>query len=207
MRRRPDFLRNIVNRALADSALPRQVVEEIRQQVGRAEDRYRFHSFGGNIERLAEYIMSEDFDQLILALKSDRSGNGLKVLESILNEALQAYGDIPRVRKAIEARLQQLHGGTLPVTAKLETLLAEVKRAEKHGAVIRLDKKAATLIVEVPGILRVEVAVSDSGELVATYTLKARARHRNVAETAKLINRLVEAAAGIRDSGQDTAAS
>ena len=200
MKRRPDFLRNIVNRALADSTLPRQVVEEVRQQIGRAEDRYRFHSFGGEVERLAEYLMSEDFDQLILTLKSDRSGNGLRVLENILGEALQAYGDMPRVREAIEARLRQLQSGTLPATAKLESLLAELKRAEKMGAIVRLDKRAGKLVVEVPKMLKVEVTVNGSGELVATYTLQAEARHRSIAEAADLVNTLVEVASRIREN-------
>ena len=105
--RKVDFLRQIVNRVLAESQLPRQVVEDVRRMVGRAEDKYKFSAFGGDIRRLADYISSREFDDLVNLLKG---ADALNVLIEILERAKEAYRDYPEVVKAIEERLEEIKG-------------------------------------------------------------------------------------------------
>ncbi|MET1101707.1 MAG: hypothetical protein ABWW69_04435 [Pyrodictiaceae archaeon] len=105
MARKPDFLRQIVNRILAESRLPSQVVDDIRKQIAYAEERYKFSSFGGNVEKLADYILSKDFDTLIQSFKS---ANGIEELKRIMTKAMEAYKDVPSVVEAIEKRLKEI---------------------------------------------------------------------------------------------------
>ncbi|RUM47327.1 MAG: hypothetical protein DSY37_02760 [Hyperthermus sp.] len=110
---RKDFLRHIVNRVLASSGAPRQLIDEIRQQVGKAEDKYKFHAFGGNVRRLAEYLNSSDFDQLLLYVKAEKTGKGREVMKRILDETLKAYMDLDEVVRAVKKRLEELEGETV----------------------------------------------------------------------------------------------
>ena len=65
-----DFLRHVVNYVLSSRTdIPRQVVDEVRGKVEKAEEKYNFSAFGGDVTELAEYIKSNDFDELIKTLK------------------------------------------------------------------------------------------------------------------------------------------
>ena len=190
-RQRRDFLRHIVNRVLAESTLSRQLVEEIRQQIGRAEDRYRFHSFGGDVRRLADYLESSEFDQLILAARSDKTGNGVAVLEAILEEAIREYGDIPEVRRAAEKRLKELREGDMRAS-KLDYFLQEARRLEKLGASIAFDEGKRVVKIVVPGVLEARVS-EDDGELRLVYRVEGSVEASSVVEVYEALRRLVEA--------------
>ncbi len=142
--RRIDFLRHIVNRVLASSKVSQQIIDDIKKAVGRAEDRFKFDAFSGDIRRLADYIRSRDFNDLVNILKS--TPEGLDVLRRILEEAKKAYSDIPEVVEAIEQRLKELGE---PVKGEIRReqpirRLAE-KLQEKGFRVIRVDEKEALI--------------------------------------------------------------
>ncbi|MET1128972.1 MAG: hypothetical protein ABWW70_06610 [Thermoproteota archaeon] len=108
MGKRKDFLRHIVNYILASTDVPRQVAEDIKRLVGKAEDKYKFDAFSGNPQMLAAYLRSTDFDDVIAAARSDTSGRAIKALKAILEEAMQAYADLSDVVSAIKQRLSEL---------------------------------------------------------------------------------------------------
>ncbi|NOZ88812.1 MAG: hypothetical protein GXO15_02685 [Crenarchaeota archaeon] len=147
--KRKDFLRHIVNRVLASPDAPKQIVDDIRRLVGRAEDKYKFHAFGGDVRRLADYIRSREFEDLIMVAKSDRSGKGVEILRRILEEAKKAYSDIPEVVQAIEERLKQLEAGEAEVGEARGKPLEKVREAlgelSKLGVALDYDEKSEAL--------------------------------------------------------------
>ncbi len=149
--RRKDFLRHIVNRILASPDAPKQIVDDLRRAVGQAEDKYKFHAFGGDVRRLADYLRSRDFDDLIMIAKSDRSGKGLEVLKRILEEAKKAYSDIPEVVQAIEERLKQLREEGVEAAARkkpLERLAESLEELTKLGASVKYESGQDVLEVK-----------------------------------------------------------
>ncbi len=147
--KRKDFLRHIVNRVLASPDAPKQIVDDIRRLVGRAEDKYKFHAFGGDIRRLADYIRSREFEDLIMVAKSDRSGKGVEILRRILEEAKKAYSDIPEVVQAIDERLKQLEAGEAEVGEARGKPLEKVREAlgdlVKLGVALDYDEKSEAI--------------------------------------------------------------
>lgn len=126
--------------------MSQQIIDDIKKAVGRAEDRFKFDAFSGDVRRLADYIKSRDFDDLVNLLKS--TPEGLDVLRRILEEAKKAYSDIPEVVEAIEQRLKELGG---PVKGEIRReqpirRLAE-KLQEKGFKIIRVDEKEALIEV------------------------------------------------------------
>lgn len=186
-RRRLDFLRHIVNRILAESNAPRQLLDDIRRAVGSAEDKYKFNAFGGDVKRLADYLRSRDFDDLITIARSDRSGQGLELLRRILEEARKVYSDIPEVVDAIDARLRELEAGGKKGEDKLDTLYSILKDLEKLGAKIEKDEKGRKLLVKLPGdklsatisydekmnTYRLELVVKESAEFLTPSEVHA----------------------------------
>ncbi len=105
MARKIDFLRHIVNRVLAESKLSPQLIEDVRKRIGYAEEKYKFSAFGGDVRKLAEYLRSKDFDELITVFKS---GNALPKLAEILKIAREKYSDIGELVKAIDEALNKV---------------------------------------------------------------------------------------------------
>ncbi len=104
--RKIDFLRQIVNRVLVEEQkLPPQLVDDIRKQVAQAEDKYGFSAFGGDVAKLAEYLKSKDFDNLIASFKAV---DALHVLEKILLKAKEYYKDYSEIVEAIDKRLDEI---------------------------------------------------------------------------------------------------
>ena len=89
-----DFLRHIVNKVLAESKASWQVSSDVKKTVGIAEDKYKFSAYGGNPARLADYLNSRDFDDVLNILKS--SGL-LSLAESMLERVIEEYSDYPEV--------------------------------------------------------------------------------------------------------------
>ncbi len=135
-----------MNRVLASSKVSQQIIDDIKKAVGRAEDRFKFDAFSGDVKRLADYIRSRDFDDLVNILKS--TPEGLDVLRRILEEAKKAYSDIPEVVEAIEQRLKELGE---PIKGEIRRehpirRLAE-KLQEKGFRIIRVNEKEALIEV------------------------------------------------------------
>ena len=103
----PDFLRHIVNPKLSTSLRRKKSlknhVDEIRKFIIEAENKYRFSRFNGNPENLAEYLVSEDFTLLVKLFKN---ADSLDILEEILREVREKYGDLPRVVEAVDKALE-----------------------------------------------------------------------------------------------------
>jgi len=105
-----DFLRNIVNHVLADISekLPVNVFNEIKNMLSRAEDKYRFSVYGGDPRKLADYLSSEDWSELV---QYAINFNVEWVLLEILRALEEAYKDTCPVvaraaRKAYERILE-----------------------------------------------------------------------------------------------------
>ncbi len=176
---RKDFLRHIVNRVLASSNLPRQVVDDIRKFVGRAEDKYKFNAFGGDVRKLADYLNSKDFDDLVTLVKGVKTEKGeepaVEVLKKILMEAREAYKDIPEVVEAVDRRLRELEGEAAPSKDRLEMLYRSLKDLEREGVKLRLDKEKHSVEITYGDKLRAIVKFSkkaDAETYVLEYSIK-----------------------------------
>ncbi len=105
VQRKPDFLRQIVNRILAEERLTPQLIDEVRKRIGYAEEKYKFSTFGGDVSKLAEYMKSREFDELITVFKS---GNALPVLKKILEVAKEKYQGYDELVSVIEEKLKKV---------------------------------------------------------------------------------------------------
>ena len=114
MARKIDFLRHIVNRVLAESKLSPQLIEDVRKRIGYAEEKYKFSAFGGDVRKLADYLKSREFDELVTVFKS---GNALDKLVEILKIAREKYSDLEDVVAAIDEAI-----------AKVEKVKAEAEK-------------------------------------------------------------------------------
>ncbi len=107
----PDFLRHIVNTMLSELVVKRReilgIMDEARKLIAKAENKYRFSSFGGNPEKLADYISSDEFKLVIDLFKSV---NAVDVLIEILEKTRKYYNDLPVVVEAINKRIEELRG-------------------------------------------------------------------------------------------------
>ncbi len=167
-----DFLRHIVNRVLAEKRdVPRQVDSDVRRFVGRAEDKYRFSIYGGDPARLAEYLMSPDFEDLVNLLK----GAGLvEVVEEILKRTIEHYKDYPEVVRAAETRLRQLREGGFEggdealvvrkIAEQVAPLRARISSAD-HAVLVELNGSKITVYVEPGGRYRLSFELK--GEMEA----------------------------------------
>ena len=101
-----DFLRHIVNYVLASKMdVVKQVADDVRKMVEKAEEKYKFSAFGGDVKRLADYLRSPDFDELVKFL---RDAGKIDLLEEILRLAREKYKNIPEIVEAVDARLKTL---------------------------------------------------------------------------------------------------
>ncbi|MCE4601834.1 MAG: hypothetical protein F7B18_01480 [Desulfurococcales archaeon] len=141
-----DFLRHIVNRVLADYAekVPSNVIDDIRKHIGRAEDRYRFTIFGGDPRKLAEYLDSEEWSDLMEYLKNLHMEWILKaVLEKLAEEYRQSCPQI--ASKAIDS----------------------ISKMESRGEERKLDRDTVYRSLKYAGY-RVEIAKDGSIEVTET---------------------------------------
>lgn len=104
-----DFLRQIVNPILAKYLKERKnlvsTINEIRRFLLDAEAKHGFSVFGGNPEKLKDYLTSNDFKLVINLFRSSKS---LDILVEILKKAQEVYEDIPGVREAINKLLDEI---------------------------------------------------------------------------------------------------
>ncbi len=103
-----DFLRHIVNRELASSNIPPQVIEDIKRVLGRAEDKYRFDAYGGDIRNLSKFLESRDFNDLLAVIKSSQTPAAVDVMIKILEGAIQAYRDYEDLVAILSKKINEL---------------------------------------------------------------------------------------------------
>jgi len=198
---RKDFMRHIVNRVLASSKLPRQVVDDIRRAVGRAEDKYKFHAFGGDVRRLADYLRSRDFDDLVQLVRSVRTEKGeeptIEVLKRILLEAREAYKDIPEVVEAINERLKELEAEEAGEKTPIELLYEALRELTKEGLSVELDKEKNLIRVSYDNKLRAEISYDESARMYSLeYSIKGSESYENVGDVKSRLRSLLAAARG-----------
>ncbi|HIC99549.1 MAG TPA: hypothetical protein EYP08_08005 [Pyrodictiaceae archaeon] len=142
-----DFLRQIVNPILAKYSvrLPRQVIDDVRKSIGRAEDRYKFSSYGGDIVKLADYLRSRDFDEVISIVKS---ADAMNILVEILETARDAYKEYPEVVKAVEERIEELKGKTTKEEERIDAALNVLKALEELGIAVKKKNNAIELVYQ-----------------------------------------------------------
>ncbi|ABM81062.1 hypothetical protein [Hyperthermus butylicus] len=189
--KRIDFLRHIVNRILASPDAPRQYVDDIRKMIGRAEDKYRFNVFGGDVRRLADYLHSKDFDDLLTLVKTDKSGEALRILKKILEEARKAYSDIPEVIEAIEARLREIEKGEkASVEELLEAAMSVLRELEKKGFRLELKTDEKFIKITYDGKLEAKLAYDQKrNSFILEYTVKSRQEFPSAAEAREFVTR------------------
>jgi len=139
-----DFLRQIVNPILAKYSvrLPRQIIDDVRKSIGRAEDKYKFSSYGGDITKLADYLRSRDFDEVISIVKG---ADAMNILIEILEAAKNAYKEYPEVVKAIEERIEELRGKTTKEEERIDAALNVLKALEEVGVTVKKKDNAIEL--------------------------------------------------------------
>jgi len=148
-----DFLRHIVNYVLSSRTdIPRQVVDEVRSKVEKAEEKYNFSAFGGNVTKLAEYIKSSDFDELVKTLKTF---GYIQVVIDILKLTKEKYKDVPEIVNTIDERLKTLEIKEETTIKELEDLTLKVEEVVKDRAVI--ERIGNTINVNLRGVGNVRI--------------------------------------------------
>jgi len=136
-----DFLRNIVNHVLAEAAekLPVNVLNEIKNRLARAEDKYRFTIYGGEPTRLIDYLSSDDWAELVQYAANLNVEwvllDILKTLEEAYREscpqvaqkARKAHEEILRMRESRDAQKPVLTADMLARMLRLRGYKAEVQ--------------------------------------------------------------------------------
>lgn len=99
-----DFLRQIVNPTLIEFDIPQQLLNEIRKKLERAENKYKFSAFDGDPKRLADFLRSPDWKEIVTLLKQAKLE---AVARKILEKVIESY-DIEEVKKAAEEALKEI---------------------------------------------------------------------------------------------------
>ncbi len=181
---RTDFLRHIVNKILAERKIPWQVGSDIRKFVGQAEDKYKFSIYGGDPARLAEYLSSRDFDDVLSIF---RDSGLVKVAEEILEKVIEAYRDYPEVVEAAKKRLEQLKGRVEAVPEPLAKLGDAISSAVPPGA--RVRRLEGKVMIEYGGAV-IEVSPEDAGYRVV-YSLSGEERLTSLGEVVALVKKIM----------------
>ncbi len=183
MIRYPDFLRHIVNAKLAEYSKKRKavvnIIDEVRKLISKAETKYGFSSFGGNPEKLADYLKSEDFELVISTFKS---ANALDILVDILKEVAERYKDLPRVKETIEELVAKLEGGKIQAGEGKESKIVKKIKEALPDADITETKEEITVSIKDKGVLRIK-------QLDGTYELNGKLK---VSVKAKSIEDVIE---------------
>jgi hypothetical protein len=158
---RRDFLRQIVNKVISESSgrISVSVMEDLKVKFARAEDKFGFSVFGGDPRRVADFLSSEDWADIV---EYARNVNVLWLLEAILRRLAEEYRDECSVvaDKALEA-LDSLGKGQVVVGEEL-TLDSVVRRLKFYGFKVNVVKEDGREYVEVEQpLLKVKLYVSD----------------------------------------------
>lgn len=183
MVRYPDFLRHIVNAKLAEYSKKRKavvnIIDEVRKLISKAETKYGFSSFGGNPEKLANYLKSEDFELVISTFKSV---NAIDILIDILREVAKRYKDLPRVKETIEELISRLEGVKIQTRDRKEPDIVKKIKKALPDADITETKEEINVSIKDKGVLRIK-------QLDGTYELNGELK---VSAKAKSIEDLIE---------------
>ena len=148
-----DFLRHIVNYVLASKMdVAKQVADDVRKMIEKAEEKYKFSAFGGDIKKLVDYLRSPDFDELVKFLKD---AGKIDLIDEILRLAKEKYKDIPEIVEAIDARLQAL-GKEKKELKEVEEAFDKITSVVGDRAIV--ERIGTTLSITIRGLGRVIVS-------------------------------------------------
>ncbi|MEN2999831.1 MAG: hypothetical protein ABDH61_04575 [Acidilobaceae archaeon] len=183
---RKDFLRHIVNRVLMDYAdrLPARVLEDIKERMGRGEDKYNFGIYGGNPEKIVDYLSSEEWADLV---KHMRSLGMTGVLEAILRRLAEEYRDCPPVSaKALELAERLEVTPEVPRVTEAQVL----NRLQLEGLKPELvEREEGRVIVVKDAVTTLEITLSEG---VISYTMCKKGKSATLETVLALFQRLRE---------------
>ena len=157
---RKDFLRQIVNKVISESSgkISASVMEDLKVRFTRAEDKFSFSAFSGDPRRIADFLSSEEWADIVEYAKNV---NVTWLLEAILKKLAEEYKEDcpPIANKALET-LNSLKGSTI---AKEEpTLDSIVKKLKFHGFKVNVIKEDGREYAEIEQpLLKVKLYVSE----------------------------------------------
>jgi hypothetical protein len=97
-----DFIRNIVNNVVSDysSKISSNIIEEIKKKIGYAEAKYKFSIYGGDPQKIINYLQSEEWSDLVSYTRSLHIEDILKtILERLYNEYKNSCGNVAEFAK------------------------------------------------------------------------------------------------------------
>ncbi|QIW24170.1 hypothetical protein EWF20_08450 [Sulfolobus sp. S-194] len=98
----PDFLRHIVSKVLTPVSLDMKRLDEAQKLLAKAESKYGFSSYGGDPEKLADFLLSPDFTNLIFII-------GIDLTKKLLNIVYDNYSS-QKIKDAVKKILDELEG-------------------------------------------------------------------------------------------------
>ena len=163
-----DFLRQVVNPTLLEFEIPVQILSEIRKKLEAAENKYNFSAFGGDVKKLADFLKSPLWQEIVSLFESS---DALPALVKILERAKEAYKDYPEVVQAIEEALKNIEqkGGE---RVKEFNILEEVKEKVQKIVGDLFETKISENKVVVEGDRLEAYIEEDAGK----YTMKLEVR-------------------------------
>lgn len=105
---RKDFIRQIANRVLAESAgkISISILGDLKERLVRGEDKYGFSAYGGDPARIIEYLESDDWASLV---DYARNLHVEWVLEKLMLELAREYSeDCSEVAKIALKRAEEI---------------------------------------------------------------------------------------------------
>ena len=157
---RKDFLRQIVNKVISESSgkISASVMEDLKVRFARAEDKFSFSALGGDPRRIADFLSSEEWTDIV---EYSKNVNVTWLLEAILKKLAEEYKEDcpPIANKALET-LNSLKGSTI---AKEEpTLDSIVKKLKFHGFKVNVIKEDEREYAEIEQpLLKIKLYVSE----------------------------------------------
>jgi len=91
-----------VSKVLTPVSLDMKKLDEAQKLLAKAESKYGFSSYGGDPEKLANYILSPDFINLVLII-------GVDLSKKLLYLTRDNYSS-PKIKEAVQKMLEELDG-------------------------------------------------------------------------------------------------
>jgi hypothetical protein len=158
---RRDFLRHIVNKVISESSgkISASVMEDLKVRFARAEDKFSFSVFGGDPRRIADFLSSEEWADIV---EYARNVNVTWLLEAILKKLVEEYKDDcpPIASKALET-LNSLSKGSAVVEEEI-TLDSIVRKLKFQGFKVNITRDSEREYAEIEQpLLKVKLYVSE----------------------------------------------
>jgi hypothetical protein len=158
---RRDFLRQIVNKVVSESSgkISASVMEDFKIRFARAEDKFSFSVFGGDPRRIADFLSSEDWADIV---EYARNVNVLWLLEDILRKLAEEYrDDCPSIASKALETLDSLSKGSTVAEEEL-TLDSIVRKLKFYGFKVNVIKEDGREHAEIEQpLLKVKLYVSE----------------------------------------------